>query len=815
MGRITVNSGCEGGCDMGDSFYYTIPLLAIMSLWSVAGGETWEIETVAEETSFTFLTDRSFRLDSDGYPRFVYGRTYAWFDGASWHTERFETTSDLISYPSLAIDEHNRPHIAYQHRESEDLWYARRTTLGWHTEAVDCSGDVGFHTSIAIDNLGRPCISYRDLTDGSLNYACKYDDGWHIEIPDGSDSHWSGYYTSLALDSGGYPHIAYFRAWQSSYAFKDSTGWHLEAVDSTESLGGYGSLSLDPFEQPRISYSLGFSGIKHAVRTDGVWQIETINQNGVPVDGFENAIGVDSLGRSHISFSGDSGAEYVYQDGDGWLRDVIEPNQGFFHYGYYPSIAIDASNRPHIGYVGQPRLGEDRGAGSLKYVQYVGQGWSIETVAEEGCVKECSIALDSFNVPHLFYTFRHVLVRTDVIHAYPCEGEWVYEILGQTTDPYPIDAHNDISIAIDAQDGIHFCWEENDTLRYAYDTGTGWSTETVPCTGWWNCELDTDTDCRPHIGYVYHWGADTHDLYHAYRASTGWEFSRVDTNVYHGSLTLDNSGEPHLVYNSYPPLSMVCDMYYSFRHEGEWSHEFVDNGTALGFGNISPEVDDLGRIHVTYGDGTSIVYGFKGESGWEFMRVGGANGIGAENSLELDHGGRPHIAYEGPSYGNAHLIYAHFDGSQWCTETVDNACEFTALALDESDHAHVVYVRAGDLLYAWRPEVSAQPDMVEYPAISGLRIEDVSPNPVHAGAIIRWSVDQVNPLNSKPLTLKVYDCAGRLVGRQIQSVGDTDSNQLWWKPVDVYGNELSAGYYFIRIEATDRSVSNARCVIVR
>ena len=72
---------------------------------------------------------------------------------------------------------------------------------------------------------------------------------WLIETVDGQP--WSGTDTSLALDSQGYPHIAYHGAGDTlRYASFDGTGWQTETVDAFDLTGIMPSLALDEKRAP-------------------------------------------------------------------------------------------------------------------------------------------------------------------------------------------------------------------------------------------------------------------------------------------------------------------------------------------------------------------------------------------------------------------------------------------------------------------------------------------------------------------------------------------------------------------------------------
>jgi len=83
---------------------------------------------------------------------------------------------------------------------------------------------------------------------------------------------------SLALDAGGWAHIAYggdhlYHAWQ------DEASWHLETIDSGPQTGGRNALALDENGYAHIGYIAGYPNydLKYATQDASGWHIETVD----------------------------------------------------------------------------------------------------------------------------------------------------------------------------------------------------------------------------------------------------------------------------------------------------------------------------------------------------------------------------------------------------------------------------------------------------------------------------------------------------------------------------------------------------------
>ena len=131
---------------------------------------------------------------------------------AGWCTEIVDGEGVVGEYTSLELDSSDNPHISYFDRTNFDLKYAYRDGSSWQIGIADSFGNVGNHNSLALDSSGHPHISYFDDTNDDLKYArcesgCGDQVNWQKVTVD--DIGIVGIFTSLTLDSSGYPHISY------------------------------------------------------------------------------------------------------------------------------------------------------------------------------------------------------------------------------------------------------------------------------------------------------------------------------------------------------------------------------------------------------------------------------------------------------------------------------------------------------------------------------------------------------------------------------------------------------------------------------
>lgn len=285
-------------------------------------------------------------------------------DDHRWFTMQVPGSQPAYPYLSLAVDSQGQPHISFVSGQS-GLMYAHWDGKLWSTVQID---DIraAYFNQIALDAADHPCITYYQEYSGSyrapfssaqyvetLKYAFFDGKQWYVQTVDRRFG--SGKYNSLVMDPKGTAHIAYTRVtwWTLLYATGSGTQWHLAAVDIgkmyNHNVGQGNSIALDSSGSPHIAYfDVTTNTVRYASLQGGRWKLEIVGQLLGRAQLDHASLKIDSHNSPHIAFydSGTATLKYAVKTGTKWEISVVDRDGA----GTGPSLCLDAHDQPCIVY---------------------------------------------------------------------------------------------------------------------------------------------------------------------------------------------------------------------------------------------------------------------------------------------------------------------------------------------------------------------------------------------------------------------------------------------------------------------------------
>ena len=310
----------------------------------------------------------------------------------SWQVST--VSEDIRYYPfaSVAFGPDSVPHVAYRNNVTRSILHSSRSGGTWNTEKVGPSAGT-FSTSVAISPGGNPSVSFGDgLYFGNLMFASGNAGSWEGSVVAHGSMADAGQFSSLAFDRQGVPHIAYNdgQIFGSLYyaSLNGTTGeWAFSLIDDdgayTGDAGYSSSLKIDAGGHPHVAYiSDDPWGLRYATSQDGTnWTVTKLDELG-HMDYFSRtytgpSLAFDSRGYPHISYYNQTttdeaqGLMYLSWNGTGWDREIVAMSA---NRDFTTSLAIDSRDVPHIAY-------SDVANGALIYATRSPSGeWSTQTV---------------------------------------------------------------------------------------------------------------------------------------------------------------------------------------------------------------------------------------------------------------------------------------------------------------------------------------------------------------------------------------------------------------------------------------------------
>lgn len=291
-----------------------------------------------------------------------------------------------------------------------------------------------------------------------------------------------------------------------------------ETIDASADVGQNNSLVLDASGNPHVAYwDFTSKNLKYSVRVGGVWTAQTID--GSSSTGQSPSIALDSSGNPRIAYLRAIGSplnlilKYAEHNGVGWSITSFDLADDI---GVSPSLAVDASDTPHISHY-------DFTNRDLLYQYFSGPGWTIERVDSVGFVGSgSSLAIDSMGRPHITYYDQ---TNTSLKYAVKIAGVWMVE----TVDGFSPTGSSS-SLAIDSSDNPHVAYYNSaaGAVQYAVKSDGSWSFDLVDATGdaGINISLVLDSSDRAYMSYQ---EATDDDLIYATGNLGSWQVVKIDS----------------------------------------------------------------------------------------------------------------------------------------------------------------------------------------------------------------------------------------------------------------------------------------------
>ena len=276
-------------------------------------------------------------------------------------------------------------------------------------------------------------------------------------------------------------------------------------------------------------------------------------------------------------------------------------------------------------------------------------------------------------------------------------GDWHYSVIDSG------DQHgNFVAIALDDDDAAHIAYRANsEELKYAYDTGMGWTITTIGSTDVWYIDIAIDSAGHPHISYVDDDGQSS--FKHAWHDGSSWHTETLASSYQyweygHTSIHIDETDGIHITYGD--GNAAWEGVYYAYYDGSTWSIELVEAGKV---GSTSVTVDALGYPHVAYylTYPEYFRYAADGAYGWAYSTVDATTERGRNANLHLDSLGHPNIAYEEDDDDS--VKYARWNGTSWALNTIYSLASGWYVAeigmdMDSLDQAHICFASQN---YPW------------------------------------------------------------------------------------------------------------------
>jgi len=329
---------------------------------------------------------------------------------------------------------------------------AQASSGNWEIVFIESENDAGQYSSIAVDSGDFVHIAYYDETQSALMHAYNTLGSWIVSTRDNSGD--VGKYASIAVDSNDFVHIAYYDATNQDLKYANNTlgTWTTSVLDSSGNVGLWTSIAVDSNDFVHIAYyDATNQDLKYANNTLGTWGTEMIDSSGDV--GKYTSIATDGCCRVHISYYDATNQDLKYATNalGPWDQSPLDSDGDV---GKYTSIAINETEVLFISYYDATNQG-------LKFATDASGSWTKIMVDGGGNTgMYTSICIGTDEEPHISYYNGSTM---DLMYS-SLDEEWSTSV---------IDSQGDVGqwtgIASDSTGNIHISYFDvtNTALKYA------------------------------------------------------------------------------------------------------------------------------------------------------------------------------------------------------------------------------------------------------------------------------------------------------------------------------------------------------------
>jgi len=364
----------------------------------------------------------------------------------------------------------------------------------------------------------------------------------------------------------------------------------------------------------------------------------------------------DKVGYLDGAFNIAAGGEHALALTTKWITSTVDANGG--SPGFRSSIAVDANDNPHIGYV-------ERWTG-LRYMSSTNRTWnpyqSVDATLTD--LQAVSMALDSAGKAHMCYQGKNNATGNyELRYATNAGGTWQTTTL--VANATLVSDGNNCDIAYSRPSGT-------DTIYISYYSQTGscggLNLAKKAGAGSWSY-YSIENGCPTASNYVGRQHSITVDAYDtvlaAYTANSALKYAEGNTSAWTSSVIDATSTEkypsiavmpatqnPAIAYSeSYACSPLSCNkLKYAESDGSSWSSYTVDNYDGRSVGDsLALAFSKSGLPYISYHDATGddlrIAIGTADRSVWRLNAVDTNNSVGYNSSIAVDSLNAAHISY--------------------------------------------------------------------------------------------------------------------------------------------------------------------------